>query len=284
MNRMPGTSEQNQWSSISLRVTFPGMIRQFCTAAAFATFISVGNVSAQAIIPSFFDYESILGGTVVEFAWSELSSTDRPGYPATVSGTFANWPALIQPNGGNPNLLLGPTAGFESDATDFLPNSNGGGIYTFFSRTHFSITSSASSDGLRSLIFQISMADGIDTGSLNVVGTPTLSLTTTTGAFVIPATYSQLLSTTQVTVNGFDTSLNLLAYQWDLSGIAGQIQGYSLDWQVAQHAINYGFSITESTAVQTEDILAVPEPASVALFLSGFVIATALHVRRRTLR
>lgn len=249
--------------------------------AAFAFVLGVFALSArgQAVVPEFADYEDILGGTLTDGTWSGLSSSSRPGYPASVGGNFNQWPAPIQPDGGNASLLLGPTTGFETDATDFLSDEVGGGIYTFFSRTHFSIQSSAPLAGLQSLVFQVYMAEGDDTGSLTVKGTPSLSLTTTVGSFVVPATYSLLLSSTPASVNGFDTNLNLLAYQWDLSGVEGAIQSYSLDWQVAMHSINYGANLTESTAVHSEDILAVPEPSIALLAIAG--LSFALFFRRR---
>ncbi|MEI9898747.1 MAG: hypothetical protein WDN28_34040 [Chthoniobacter sp.] len=141
---------------------------------------------ATPYIPTFQNVSG-LGTTVVSDTWTNLSNTNHPGYPG-ISGSQA-WPASLGPDTASGRLaLLQKTPGFETDTTDFLPAASGGGIYSFFSNTHFEITSGVPLADANAIQLQVSMAEGATPA--DIVGGPTLTLTTTAGVFSLAPTSS----------------------------------------------------------------------------------------------
>lgn len=239
------------------------------------------------IVPKTFNYSPILGGNTATYSWSGFN---RATYPLDNSGTAANWgvtpgmPSSIGPsNVVSANYSFAPTPGFGTDTTNFLPASQGGGIYSFFSASHFSLTSTSPLADLNSLVFQIFVAAGFDnpntfTGAADLIGSPSLTLTLQGGGTQVIPLLSSYLNSSEASTVQFPTTLDLLSFEWDLSGVTQNITGYSVSWQAAYHSITYGMSVFESDAVHTSSILAVPEPSSVMLLSLG---ALGLLARRK---
>ena len=244
------------------------------------------------------DYEPLLGGSTDHYQWT--SFTIPPGVSTGTGGNAGQWAGTTTPtnqgiaaNGGSAlnTLFYVPltgsgTAANPSETTDFV----GGGIYTFFSATHFEITSSGPLSDLESLTLQLSFAQGL-TGAFG--GTPTdyfavpsLKLTLDDDSTVtLPFTFSLLESSGSVyvpAINGNDV-VNQWGYQWDLSSVSGSIVGYSIDFQMPYHGVVLGADIVESDAIQTTSVLeAVPEPSTWALLaLAGGLIGFRLIGRTR---
>lgn len=230
---------------------------------------------ATPYLPTFRDVGG-LGNTVVTDAWTNLSIENDPGYPG-ISGSQV-WTVPIAPDSASERQSFfrkGPNA--TTDTTDFMSQSAGGGIYSFFSNTHFEITSGLALPGLDTLQLQISMAEGA-TG-VDVFAGPTLTLFTTAGTFTLAPTNSSLLSSLDVTIPAFGdtpTTINLEAYQWNLAAYAGTITSVQVDWQVDTHSITYGAQLAQATQ-------AVPEPGSTLLMALGCSIAV-LRFRSRMRR
>jgi len=209
-------------------------------------------------------------------AWTNLSLENHPGYPG-ISGSQV-WTAPIAQDSASERQSFfqkGPNS--TADTTDFLPQSAGGGIYSFFSNTHFEITSSVALPGLDTLQLQISMAEGA-TG-VDVFTGPTLTLFTNGGTFTLAPTSSSLLGAVEVTIPAFGdnpTTINLEAYRWNLAAYAGTITGVQVDWQVDMHSITYGAQLAQATQ-------AVPEPGNTLLTAFGCSIAV-LRFRSRMRR
>ncbi len=237
-----------------------------------ATLALAATAHAQLIVPTFHDYASALGGTTSDAQWSGFTLATRPsGVSTNTAGAAGQWPGGLASSNPNSSALFGPTPGNPTDTTDFIDASTGGGIYAFFSQTHFSVSNAAPLTGLESLTLQIYQAGGFSGKfggtPVDLVTAPTLNLTTDLGTFSLAATFSQSESSYPLVVNGFTTTLDTLSYQWDLSGVSGEIESYSIDWQTSYHSITYGADLTESTAQNSNSVLVVPEPFTWSLIV-----------------
>lgn len=254
-----------------------------------ATLFVGGHRSAQGqVVSSFNNYSSALGGTTADYQWSTFTSETRPaGVGASMAGTAGQWAGGIAPNNDPSSTTdrFSGTPGYGTETTNFLGASSGGGIYSFMSQTHFSLTSTSPVSTLESLVVQIHMAKGSDPAAVNneFVSAPLLTLTTTLGTQTLATDFSLLLNTSSTIIFGNPTDIDLLGYQWDLSGISGTITGYSVDWQVAAHSITYGAATTESTATHTSSVLAVPEPSTYVMLMAGMGVLLWKFRRREML-
>jgi hypothetical protein len=228
---------------------------------------------ATPYIPTFQD-TSTLGSNVVTDTWTNFSSTNDPGYPG-ISGS-QTWPAPLGPDtASGRRSFFQKTPGFDSDYSDFLDASEGGGIYSFFSNTHFEITSGFPVSDAHTIQLQVSMAEGATPA--DIVDRPILTLSTTNGTFTLAPTSSSLLEQTPVTITAFgdtQTTIDLEGYDWDVSAYSGTINDVTIDWQVDMHSITYGVQLAQ----------AVPEPSSVMLVaLAGALPLLRMRSRIRRL-
>lgn len=245
---------------------------------------------------TFVNYASSLGGTTLHHTWSGF--TLPPGVSPGVAGTAGQWAGTSTPtnlgfasNGGSAAdqfyvpLTPGGTAQFSAETTDFV----GGGICTFFSPTHFQLSSTAPLASTETFVLQLSVAAGTPTPSggapTNFLSAPTLKLTLAdTSVVTLGADFSLVQSTGPYTVPvlGFNTTLSTIGYQWDLSSVTQPITSYTIDYQVAYHGMIFGADSVASTEVHSESVLtAVPEP-STAVF--GALAVGGLLVRRQRRR
>jgi len=250
------------------------------TKSLFLSLLAAGVLGASlsaASAQQFVDYAPILGGTTSNHHWSDFALP--PGASPSVAGKAGQWPQGIAPNGSGAGYIFSGNASFPDDYTDFF---DGSGIYTFFSETHFQVSSSAPLAGVESLVFQMSIAAGLSGamgGSpLTFAAVPTLTLTLSDSSTVSvgAADYSllQAATPTYIPAFGINTVLESYGFQWDLSEY-GDIASYTLNWQVAYHSITYGLDTTESTQSHSESVLqAIPEPSTwLLLGLGGVFLA-----------
>jgi hypothetical protein len=257
--------------------------------------ITLGLMTAgamgQVITPDFNNYSAMLGGTTADYVWNGFNAATPPaGLEASINGAAGQWPQGIAPNSGAPGIIFSGNPSFPGDNTDFLATSEYGGIYTFFTQTHFQINSTVPLTNLESLTMQIYMAEGItgaEGGTPQALATaPTMTLTTTAGTFTLNPTYSSPVTPVSVTIFGMATYVDPLDYQWDLSGVVGTPESYTLNWQTAYHSVTYGEDVTESSAVNPSDILvqAVPEPSTISALVGGLGLLLILRRRARPAR
>jgi hypothetical protein len=242
---------------------------------------------AQAVVPTYNNYTSILGGATADYQWSGYSSETRPaGVAGGTSGATSQWLSGLAPNGGAGGILFSGNGSFGSDTTDFISAVNGGGIYSFFSQTHFQISSSVPLSNMESLVVQLSIAEGLSGAfggsAVALAAAPTLTLVTSTGTVSnIAPSYSLLATQYAAVVNGSNTNVDLFNYQWDLSGITGTAQSYTINWQAPYHGEIFGQDVTESSAVHSSNVL-VPEPSAGIAALGGMGMLVASRRVRRT--
>jgi hypothetical protein len=257
-----------------------------------AIVIALGLLTAgaigQVITPDFNNYSTVLGGTTADYVWDGFNASTPPtGLEASINGAAGQWLQGIAPNGGASGIIFSGNPGFPADNTDFLSTSEYGGIYAFFTQTHFQISSTVPLNHLESLTLQIFMAEGLtgaEGGTAQALAmAPTITLTTTAGTFTLNPTYTSPGTPVPATIFGMATSLDPLDYQWDLSGVAGTPESYTLNWQTSYHSVTYGEDVTESSAVNQSDILvqAVPEPSTGSALLGGLGLLV-LFRRRAT--
>ncbi|MEO6054241.1 MAG: PEP-CTERM sorting domain-containing protein [Chthoniobacterales bacterium] len=219
----------------------------------------------------FINYTSTLGGNTSDITFGNFTEENRPsGVSTSVAGTAGQWTSGIASG----SLLFSGVTGFESDTTDFLASGSGGGIYSFSSNTHYQIASTSVLPNLETLIFQLSIAEGTP-GSALFAG-PTLTVFAGLSSQNLSANYQALTAQTSVVIFGMPSKLDSLAYQWDLSGIADPITGFSIAWQTDQHDIVYGMDVTQGDRF----VQAVPEPSTWMLLGLGFAVVLWKSNRR----
>lgn len=255
------------------------------TALLVATLIlAAGRLCASTIIPSFHYYGATMGGNINETLWNGFSDETKPaGVSAGTGGKASQWSAgIMSTNGSATNIFSGNNPNFGTDTTDFISSANSGGIYSFFSQTHYQIASSTPEAGMQSLILQIYMAEGLSGmfggTPVSVAAAPMLSVVTAQGTQAFAASFFEQTYHDSAFVNGSNTYLDMLAYQWDLSSVVDPILSYSINWQSSYHGIIYGADVTESNHAAPGAILTVPEPSRALFSLLAF---TGLALRRR---
>jgi len=256
---------------------------------------SLGSAQAQ----TFVNYSAVTGGTTADHRWTNF--TLPPGVSSGTSGTAGQWAGTttatnngIAADGGSAtNLFYVPLTGTgtalnPSETTDFA----GGGVYTFFSQTDFTVSSTTPLSGLKTLVFQLNLATGL-TGAFggspadySATGTPKLTLQISGGGSYVAqaATYSLLedSSTTFVAAIGTNTDVHTWGYQWDLSAVSGTITGYTINFESAYHTVIQGADVTQSTSILGSNVLTtVPEPSTYMLMALGLGAIFYLH-RRQT--
>ena len=114
---------------------------------------------AQAFVPTYNNYVPGIGGTSADYKWDVFTDATKPaGVSSSISGLASQWLTGIAPIGGSTNILFSGSSAFGSDTTDFLSSSSQGGIYSFFSQTHFQINSVVPLTGMQSLVVQLALA------------------------------------------------------------------------------------------------------------------------------
>ncbi len=242
---------------------------------------TAASALGQAIVPPFNNYTLTLGGTTSDYLWQGFSSETRPsGVGAGTAGKASQWLSGILPSASATGPVFSGDAANPYDYTDFAATANGGGIYAFFTQTHFEISSSTPLQGLQSLTLQIYLAEGLTSATGGtaraLANAPLLLLTTSTGTYTVAPTYSSTSLHDSAFVNGSNSYLDLLNYEWDLSSVSGTPESYVLAWQTSYHSITFGEDLTESTATNTTSVLAqaVPEPSTAVALLGGCGILT----------
>lgn len=203
-----------------------------------------------------------LGGVQQKVSW-EATETD---------GTIATGGALSGANATN-----APTAGVGTVAVNSPGFKASSGFYSF--STNFSMSVSTSIQGnafddIQNVVFQ---RTSIDTGEENLTlgGGPLLSYFvdgSAVAAGTIPATY---FGVGPETIGSAQGTYSAYTYQWDLSGIAGNVTSVSIAAPIPVHS---------STAEAQLDISGgpfvqvIPEPAAAMLSVMGSLVCV---LRRR---
>jgi hypothetical protein len=206
-----------------------------------------------------------LSGTTQADGWANLTTANYPGY-GTFPGAGA-WPAPIGSNtAGSGDADLNKISGNGYPA--------GASIYAPFTNSVFQVSDGSAVANLETVVFQLQIgtAYGLDLSSA-----PTLSYNG--GSQALVATYAQLVSSTpNGDFGGSPTILNVLAYQWDLSGIEGTINSFSVSWAVAPHTQTYGVKLDQGSMM--DQVVAVPEPSTYAIAV-GLVALIVFRLRRQ---
>ena len=232
------------------------------SAFALAASLLVLSVPAQAADYLTFD----LTGATQTDGWANLTAANFPGY-----GSFpgaAPWPAPIGSNtAGSGDANLNKISGNGYPA--------GSSIYAPFTNTVFQVSDGTAVANLETVVFQLQIGTAY---GLDLTSPPTLSYNG--GSQAIAATCSQLVSSTSNgDFGGEPTTLNVLAYQWDLSGVAGAINSFSINWTVAPHTQTYGLKLDQGSVM--DQVVAVPEPSTYAIAVGlGALIGFRLRRRR----
>lgn len=232
--------------------------------ATTAVLFTSSHSSAAFLTPAF------SGSTQVD-AWSQsaLSATSNPGYPNSFLTGNNAWPGPIASNVGGDaglNKLLGK--GFTTDGF-------GGGIYVFGSGPSgggtFSILDSSPVLGLETVLFQIDL-EGVGSGWEDYF---TVSLNYNGGSQALAYTYQTTFATGPA--NGPQGSTReIVAFQWDLTGVPTAITSYSIQWSANEHSLFYEMQVNQSD-VMTQ---VVPEPSTWATLMLGGVVLIVLHRRK----
>jgi len=231
---------------------------------------SLASSSAAFLTPGF-------SGSTQYDGWAGLTSTNYPTYAMGPLGGFPGgaWPAPISANqvgSGDAALRKVSGGGYLGSAGIYA------GSFVTTGSTPFSLSDNTPVANLETVLFQIQ----IDTAfNLDLIGTPTITLytggTVDTGSVLttLSAGYFQLLSSQSLGNTGFgDSFRNQIAFQWDLSGVAGSISAFKIDYNASVHTTTGALQVDQSdTFTQI-----VPEPSACLLVGMGL---TALVVRGR---
>ncbi len=209
-----------------------------------------------------------LPGTSAQDSWSGLTPDNYPTYPNYVTSANA-WPSPIAGTGTG-GALFDKTAGLG------FP-SNGGGIYVggMTSGTgSFTLTDSAPVAGLETVVFQIDI-EGVGSDWATIF--TGLSLNYNGGSQGLSATFTELVSAVQTGVQFGQPSYRFsLAFQWDLTAVAGPINAFDVDWTAAEHSLTFGLQLNQGdTMVQV-----VPEPSVYGMMAAAAFAVFVFHRRR----
>ncbi|HRJ72302.1 MAG TPA: PEP-CTERM sorting domain-containing protein [Terrimicrobiaceae bacterium] len=209
-----------------------------------------------------------LPGTSAQDSWSGLTPDNYPGYPSYPTSANA-WPSPIA-GSGTGGALFNKTAGLG------FPSS-GGGIYVggMTSGTgSFTLADAAPVAGLETVVFQIDF-EGVGSDWATIL--TGLSLNYNGGSQGLSATFTEVVSAVQTSVQFGQPAYRFsLAFQWDLTAIAGPITAFDVDWTAAEHSVTYGMQLNQGDTM----VQAVPEP-SVYGMMAAAAIAVLVWRRRR---
>lgn len=245
-------------------------------AAASVATLSVGT-SAFAVLQAV----SLPGNTQHDL-WYDggFSSSKYSGYGSFPGST--PWPAPIASNGpGTGDATVNRTAGGSTGGGPYLAS---GSIYSgsFTVPTNgfggsLVVADATPVAGLQNVVYQIDVG-GLFGYDFYNNALPVLSFNG--GSQAIAPTVSYLvdhIDTGTVSPDGSGTPVFRDTYllQWDLSGVASPITGYSIAFSTVQHSQVYAMSLDQSSAFAP---VAVPEPT---VALAGLPATAALLGRRR---
>ena len=209
-----------------------------------------------------------LPGTSVQDNWTGLTAMNYPTYPTYVTSGNA-WSSPIAATSGTGGSSLDKISGLG------FP-SNGGGIYvggpTSGTGT-FAIGDSISLAGLETVVFQLEI-EGVGASWTSVLSG--LSLNYNGGAQALAYQYSQVVSAVNTgEMFGQPSTRFTLAFQWDLTAIAGPVNSFNVAWTAAEHSIASNIQMNQGDTM----LQAVPEPSTWLLFGLG-VAAISLRLMR----
>lgn len=204
-----------------------------------------------------------LSGNSEQAAWAGLNAANYPGAGGTSSyfNPTAAWPGPIAGNGGSTSsALFSKVSGGGYFATNSVYDAGVAGMY--------SLADASPLAGLGTLVFQI------DAGT-NVGVAPVLNYNGGTQA--LAADYFTSVAGNYISSgpSGSTPSTNY-AWQWDLSGIAGEITSYEIVWgsTAGNHLNHFELNVTAGENF----VQVIPEPSSAVLVS---LVSLALFRRRR---
>lgn len=254
--------------------------------------VAVMGSAVQASAITFVDYGPALGSSSEHHTWSNF--TLPTGVSAGVSGNAGQWAGTSTPtnrgiaadDGSTTNQFYVPltsagVAANPSETTDFVS----GGIYSFFSPTHYTVSSSTPLADTNTFVLQLAIASGTSGqfggAPTDLFSAPVLTLTLADSSTVsLAANYSLLENSGPFSVPqlGLNTTLNTLGYQWNLASVLQPISSYSIEFQTAYHAIVFGADTTASSLELSSSVLtALPEPGTAAF---GLMLIGGMFLRR----
>ncbi|HSI34315.1 MAG TPA: PEP-CTERM sorting domain-containing protein [Tepidisphaeraceae bacterium] len=252
-----------------------GFLAGAVVTGALATTGSAGAATLNSVL------DPNLSGTKKYDGWAGLIGTSYPGYGGFFNSTNP-WPAPIASNqAGSSGDVAGNKAQFNKVSGEgylggevvYMGGPSGiGGVY--------SVTETHEIDNLKNVVFQVQIqtADG---ESFQPGGAPTL---TYNGGTAVPAgaakggyVWAQAANGTFTPPGGEEGPLltDVWAFQWELSGIAGDITDFKIQFAGIAHAGIHSMRLDQSTVYAT----VVPEPATLGVI--GLAIAGLVCGRRR---
>lgn len=228
------------------------------------------------------------GGTTSYSAWSNLTSSNYPGYGSFPGNT--PWPAPIAANGGSASATLNRIAGSPTGGGPFLstssiyfgnfaqvPNALGGTLQ---------VSNNSPLSDLKTLVFQLQIGEATGFDLHEPTGFPSLSIN---GSAVGSALFTNLVTRFQ---NGTFPSpetgqdepvyVNTWAYQWNLTN-SPAVSSLAINFSPVTHSQVYALRLDGTTVLQNTAV--VPEPAVVHLLaVAGLAGWAFLAKKRRRVR